>query len=155
MTAMTLTLQGETQVVVRRRFAAPPAKVFAAHVDPALLPRWMTGPPGWVMTACHCDARPGGTMRLDWASTDGSGPPFHATAEFLEVTPFVRIVHVERMFLPDPTPDNHVETLFAPDGTGTILTMIMTLADADSRTAMLATGMEEGMEISYARIDDL
>lgn len=26
--------------------------------------------------------------------------------------PDARIVHVERMFLPDPTPDNHIETRF-------------------------------------------
>ena len=155
MTGMTVDLRGDTQVVVTRRFAAPPARVFAAHTDAALLPRWMTGPDGWVMTACHCDARPGGTMRCDWAPTDGSAPPFHITAEFHEVEPNRRIVHVERMFLPDPTPDNHVETVFEPDGTGTLLTMTMTLDSAESREAMLATGMEEGMDVSYARIDAL
>jgi len=153
MTAMTLALQGDTQVIVTRHFTAPPARVWAAHTDPALLQRWMTGPDGWVMTECLCDARPGGTMRCAWAPEGGGPGAFHLTAEFLAVEPHHRIVHVERMFLPDPTPDNHVETTFAADGTGTLLTMVMTLPDAATREIMLATGMEEGMEASYARLE--
>ena len=64
-----------------------------------------------------------------------------------------RIVHIERMFLPDPTPDSHVETRFDPDGTSTLLTVIMTLPDAEARAAVLASGMEDGLEDSYARLD--
>jgi hypothetical protein len=35
------------------------------------------------------------------------------------------------------------------------MTMRMTLPDAASRAAMLATGMEHGMEASYVRLDAL
>jgi uncharacterized protein YndB with AHSA1/START domain len=59
------------------------------------------------------------------------------------------------MHLPDPTPDNHIETTFEPDGTGTLMTMRMTLPDAQTRAAMLATGMERGMEASYARLENM
>lgn len=151
MTKMTLETQGDTRVTVTRRFAAPPDTVFRAHTDPAIMPRWLTGPDGWSMPFCHSDARPGGTLRCEW--TDGQGNGFHLTGEYIEVDPPHRIVHVERMHLPDPTPDNHVETTFTASGTGTLLTMRMTLPDAASRAAMLATGMEEGMEASYARLD--
>jgi hypothetical protein len=65
------------------------------------------------------------------------------------------LVHVERMFMPDRTPDNHVETRFEADGTGTLMTMRMTLPDAETRTKMLATGMEHGMEASYARLEEV
>jgi uncharacterized protein YndB with AHSA1/START domain len=150
---MTLTLEtdGDTRVIVRRRFAAPPAAVYRAHVDPALIRRWMTGPDGWVMT--RCEHGPDGSFRYDW---EGPGAPaFHLTGEFLERQPPGRIVHVERMFLPDPTPDNHVETLFTDDGKGgTLMVMTMTLPDAATREAMLATGMEEGMEASYVHLDE-
>ena len=64
-----------------------------------------------------------------------------------------RILHVERMHLPDPTPDNHVETTFEPDGKGTLMTMRMTLPNAETRAAMLASGMEHGMEASYERLE--
>jgi hypothetical protein len=59
------------------------------------------------------------------------------------------------MHLPDPTPDNHIETTFEPDGTGTLMTMRMTLPDAQTRSAMLATGMERGMEDSYVRLESM
>jgi hypothetical protein len=59
------------------------------------------------------------------------------------------------MHLPDPTPDNHVETVFEPDGEGTQMTMRMTLPDAETRAAMLATGMDQGMEASYARMEEM
>jgi hypothetical protein len=36
-----------------------------------------------------------------------------------------------------------------------LMTMRMTLPDAATRAAMLATGMEDGMEASYARLDAL
>ena len=103
------------------------------------------------MPVCICEARPGGNFHYEW--TNGKGQGFHITGTFVELTPFIRIVHIERMFLPEPTPDNHVETRFAPDGAGTLMTMRMTLPDEKARAAMLATGMERGMEASYARLD--
>jgi hypothetical protein len=59
------------------------------------------------------------------------------------------------MHLPEVTPDNHVETLFAADGAGTLMTVRMTLPDPETRASMLATGMERGMEASYARFERL
>ena len=73
----------------------------------------------------------------------------------MALEPFSRIVHIERMHLPDPTPDNEVETRFEPDGTGTLMTMRMTLPDATTREAMLKTGMADGMETSYKRLEKL
>jgi hypothetical protein len=57
------------------------------------------------------------------------------------------------MHLPDPTPDNHIETLFEAQGAGTLMTMRMTLPDQKTRAAMLATGMEHGMEASFVRLE--
>jgi hypothetical protein len=57
------------------------------------------------------------------------------------------------MHMPDPTPDNRVEARFEADGKGTLMTMRMTLPDAQTRAAMLATGMEHGMEASYVRLE--
>ena len=92
-------------------------------------------------------------MRYEWSNGKGAG--FHLTGEYLELAPSSRIVHVERMYLPDQTPDNHVETRFEPDGEGTLMTMRMTLPDEQTRATMLATGMEHGMEASYVRLEGL
>jgi uncharacterized protein YndB with AHSA1/START domain len=151
MTKLTLTTEGDKHVIVKRRFAASPEAVYRAHLDPQLLQKWLLGPEGWTMPVCINDAKPGGKIRYEWS--DGKGHGFYLTGEFLELTPFRRIVHIERMHLPDPTPDNHVETTFEPDGKGTLMTMRMTLPDPDTRAAMLASGMEHGMEASYERLE--
>lgn len=153
MSKLTLQTEGDTHVVVTRYFAASPEAVYRAHTDPKLLQKWLLGPEGWTMPVCINESKPGGAIRYEW--TNGKGGGFHLTGEFLELEPNHRIVHVERMFLPDPTPDNHVETTFEPDGTGTLMTMRMTLPDAQTRAAMLATGMERGMEESYVRLEGL
>jgi uncharacterized protein YndB with AHSA1/START domain len=151
MSKLTLVTEGDKHVVVTRRFAAPPEAVYRAHTEPKLIQKWLLGPDGWTMPVCVCEARPGGKIRYEWA--DGKGGGFYLTGEFVELVPFSRIVHVERMHLPDPTPDNHVETRFEPDGSGTLMTMKMTLPDAETRAAMLASGMEHGMEASYVRLE--
>jgi hypothetical protein len=70
-------------------------------------------------------------------------------------TLLVNIVHVERMHMPGPAPDNYIETRFEADGDGTLMTMRMTLPDAGTRAQMLSTGMEGGMEASYVRLEGM
>ncbi len=151
MTQLTLKTEGDRYVVATRRFAASPEAVYRAHTDPAILQQWMLGPDGWTMPVCINEARPGGKIRYEWS--DGKGSEFYLTGEFVALEPFRRIVHVERMHLPDPTPDNHVETTFEQDGNSTLMTMRMTLPDAKTREMMLASGMEHGMEVSYVRLE--
>lgn len=151
MSKLTLEIEGDTAVVVKRRFAAPPEAVYRAHTDPALIQKWMLGPEGWTMPSCECDARPGGKMRYEWS--DGQGNGFYLTGELIELDPPHRIVHVERMHMPDPTPDNRVETTFTAEGDGTLMVARMTLPSAEVREAMLSTGMEHGMEASYQRLE--
>jgi uncharacterized protein YndB with AHSA1/START domain len=153
MSKMTLVTEGDRHVIVRRRFAAPPQMVYRAHTEPELVQKWMLGPDGWTMPVCLSDPRPGGKIRYEW--TNGKGGGFYLTGEYLELVPFSRIVHVERMHMPNAMPDNHVETRFDADGDGTLMTMRMTLPDEKTRTAMLATGMEHGMEASYVRLEKL
>ena len=153
MSKMILKTEGDAHIVVTRRFTAPPEAVYRAHMDPKLIQKWMLGPDGWTMPVCINEAKPRGKFRYEWRNGRGEG--FYITGQFLELEPFTKIVHVERMYLPDPTPDNHVETRFEADGTGTLMTMRMTLPDTQTRAAMLQTGMEQGMEASYVRLEGL
>ena len=153
MSKLTLKTEGDRFVVVTRHFAAPPEAVYRAHTDPKLIQKWMLGPEGWTMPVCINEARPGGKIRYEWTNAQGGG--FYLTGEFVELVPFSRIVHVERMHMPDPTPDNHVTTTFVKDGAGTLMTMRMSLPDAATRTAMLQSGMEHGMEAGYVRLEGM
>src|ERR1035438_3225450 len=144
MTKMTLKTEGDRHIVVKRHFAAPPEAVYRAHTEPQLIQQWLLGPDGWTMPVCISEPHPHGKIRYEWSNGKGGG--FSLTGEYLELQPFSKIVHVERMHLPDPTPDNHVETIFQPDAGGTLMIMRMTLPDAQTRAQMLATGMDKGME---------
>jgi uncharacterized protein YndB with AHSA1/START domain len=153
---MTLEMTRTTPTTLRvsRFFAATPARVYAAHTDPSLIPKWLLGPDGWSMPECHSDARKGGTFCYLWRN-DANGQSFSASGEFLAVEPPYRLLHVERMFLPDPTPENTVETTFTPESSGTRMIMTMSVADAAAMDAMVATGMTDGMETSYVRLETL
>jgi uncharacterized protein YndB with AHSA1/START domain len=153
MSELTLTTEGETHLIVTRRFDAPPQAVYRAHLDPLLIAEWCLGPEGWSMPVCVNEGKVGGKMRYEWSN--GQGKTFFLTGEILELDPPHRIVHVERMHMPDPSPDNRVTTTFVADGEGTLMTMRMSLPDAQTRKAMLATGMARGMEASYARLERL
>ena len=120
-------------------------------MDPTLIQQWCLGPEGWTMPVCINEGKPGGRIRYEWSNGKGGG--FFLTGEILELDPPHRIVHVERMHMPDATPDNRVVTTFVADGTGTLMTMRMSLPNAETRKAMLSSGMEHGMEASYVRLD--
>src|ERR1700681_1840403 len=93
MSKMTLEVEGDKHVVVKRRFAAPPEAVYRAHTEPSLIQKWMLGPDGWTMPVCICEARPNGKIRYEWVNSQGHG--FYLTGNYLELAPFSRIVHVE------------------------------------------------------------
>jgi uncharacterized protein YndB with AHSA1/START domain len=151
MSQLVLTTEGDRVIVVSRFFAASPAAVYRAHTDPVLVRQWMLGPDGWDMPVCESEVRPGGKIHYQWRNQEGHS--FSLTGEFVELDPPHRIVHIERMHLPDPTPDNRVETTFSPENGGTRMIMRMNLPSAEVRAAMLATGMADGMERSYQRYE--
>ena len=155
MSKLTLKTESDKHVVVTRRFAASPEAVYRAHTDPQIIQKWLLGPEGWTMPVCIVEARPGGKIRYEW--TNGKGGGFHLTGEYLELEPYTRIVHVERMHLPDPTPDNHVETRFDADGAGTLMTMRMTLPDCRDAggDAVHGHGTRNGSELRAAGRNDL
>lgn len=64
------------------------------------------------------------------------------------------MLHVERMHLPGPTPVDRVETLLESAVEGALLAIRMTLPDAESFKATLATGKAEGMKTNYKRLDE-
>jgi uncharacterized protein YndB with AHSA1/START domain len=145
-------LLGETQVRVSRVIRGPVDLVWRAHHDADLLRRWMLGPDGWTMPVCEVATEVGQTSRTEWEQEDGEGR-FGFTGEVLESMPPYREVTTERMIGEDG-PGNVNEMTLTPVEGGTLLTLVITYPDAQTREAVLATGMVDGMEASYARLED-
>jgi uncharacterized protein YndB with AHSA1/START domain len=153
----TVALPNDRDVVVVRAFNAPRALVFDAWTTPKLLQRWMLGPPGWKMPVCEMDVRPGGKFTWRWRS-DETGAEFGFSGEFREVVRPSRIVHVER-YEPGDVGGQMGEALVTSELTEkngvTTQTMTIHYESKAVRDAALKTGMTDGMEMSFQKLDEL
>lgn len=146
-----LTIFNDLQVRVSRVIRGSVDQVWAAHHDPALLRRWMLGPDGWEMPVCEVGAEVGDTYRYEWAMPDGSNR-FGFTGEVLEVAAPHRVTTTEAMIGSDG-PSTRNEMTFTACEDGTVLSTVITYPSVELRDAILATGMVDGMEASYARLE--
>jgi uncharacterized protein YndB with AHSA1/START domain len=141
----------DREVRMRRAFDAPPALVFDAHTVPALLRRWY-GPPGWEMTVCDIDLKPGGKFR--YVTKQPSGREVGQFGIFREVSRPRRVVHTENW--EDWNPGEVIVTAdFAAEGEGTLLSVTTLFPSKDIRDQLIAHGMTDGAEAAYRKLDTL
>lgn len=146
-------LVDDTHVRITRAFEAPRHLLWRAHTDAELMRRWLLGPDGWEMTVCENDLVVGGTYRNAWAPTgDTAGEPFGFDGENLVIEPERRIVTTERM-TGAPFPANVNDLQFDEVDGVTLMTLLITYPDQAQRDMVLATGMTDGMEASYQRLE--
>lgn len=143
----------DTHVRITRAFEAPRHLIWRAHTEPELMKKWLLGPDGWEMTVCELDTTPGGAYRNAWAPVgDTPGEPFGFEGETLVFDPERRMVSTERMSNTDYPGTVNDLTFDEVDGV-TLLTLFITYENKDQRDMILATGMTDGMEASYARLE--
>jgi uncharacterized protein YndB with AHSA1/START domain len=143
----------DTQVRVARIIRGTVDQVWRAHNDAALMKRWLLGPDGWSMPVCEIAANVGDSYRYEW-QRDGGDERFGFTGELLESAPPYRAVTTEAMIGMDFPATLNEMTLTDVEG-GTLLSLVITYANAEQRDAVLATGMTDGMETSYRRLEGL
>jgi len=155
-----VSLPSDREVRVTRQFKAPRTLVYRAHTEPALIQRWMLGPPGWSMPVCEMDVRVGGAYRWRWRS-DEDGKEFGFYGTFREVEPNAKLVHAESYdpgdvggSMPDSEPAI-ITAVFTESGGVTTLTTTMLFPSKDARDGAVSTGMTDGMEMGYQRLDEL
>ncbi|MGD9967242.1 MAG: SRPBCC family protein [Hyphomonadaceae bacterium] len=150
----------EREVRVVRSFSAPRQLVWEAHTKPELVRRWMLGPSGWTMPVCDMDVRPGGKYKWRWKNEE-NGREFGFFGTFREVDTPSRLVHDEYYDPGDvggamPSGDPVLATLeFQAAGSVTTLTVNMLFASKEARDGAVSTGMTNGMEMGYARLDEM
>ncbi len=146
----------DTTIVLNRTFNAPRRLVWAAMFTPDKMRRWMLPPPGLTLTACECDARVGGALSLAWKS-DEADPVMTLRGEFTEVALHDWAIHTEVMALGSgQTIGSLVEKhAFAGEGSTTAMSITQTYASKEDRDGALASGMDEGMEACYQKLEAL
>src|ERR1700709_1968361 len=90
------TTPSDREIRFTRSFEAPRELVWRCHTEPALVRRWLLGPPGWTMPVCEIDLRVGGRYRYRWRN-DTSGHEFEIVGEFQGIRQPEQIDTVERM----------------------------------------------------------
>ena len=147
----TLTTPTEREIHVERVFDAPRKRVFAAYTDPELIPEWW-GPRETTTVVDQMDVSVGGSWRFVIRNSDGSETGFRGT--YREVTPPERIVQT---FEWEGMPGHvSVETATFEDlGDRTKVITTSIFHTSEERDGMLSSGMERGMNETYARLDEL
>jgi uncharacterized protein YndB with AHSA1/START domain len=149
--AATVTTPTDREILTERVFDAPRDRVFAAFTDPKLIPEWC-GPRDTTTVVDQMDVRTGGSWRFVMRSSDGSETAFRGT--YREITPPERIVQT---FEWEGMPGHVlVETVTFEDlGDRTKVTTTSLFHTTEERDGFLGSGMESGMNETYARLDEV
>lgn len=142
---------GDTQVRISRVIRGSVQDVWRAHHDARLMQRWLLGPDGWTMPVCQVATKVGERYRYEWEAADGS-QRFGFEGELLESAAPYRAVTSEAMIGMEGPGTRNELTLVAVPG-GTLLSIVVTYPSKEVRDLVLGTGMTEGMETSYARLE--
>lgn len=142
----------DTKVRISRVIRGSVEQVWRAHHEAELMQRWLLGPDGWTMPVCEVGTKVGDSFRYEWEMEDGS-QRFGFEGEVLESEPPYREVTTERMIGVEG-PGTVNELTLTPHPSGTLLTLVITYPSAEVRDMVLGTGMTDGMERSYTRLEE-
>ncbi len=147
-----LTVMDDTHVVVRRVVRGSIDQVWRAHHEPELIRKWMLGPDGWTMAVCQVAEKVGDRYRYEWENA-ASGQRFGFEGELRESEPPRRAVTTEMMIGMEGEPAVN-ELVFTPQpGNRTAIEVRIAYPSREVRDIVLRTDMVEGMETSYARLE--
>ena len=146
----------DNHVLFTRLIDAPRDLVWKAYTTPDLVQHWLLGPDGWTMPICEVDLRVGGEYRYGWepeSGGEGEAFGFHGTTLLVDSERY-RWVVTEQMTGMDHPPTTNDLSLVEEDG-ATLLSILVLYPDVAVRDMVLATGMVDGMERSFERLDEM
>jgi uncharacterized protein YndB with AHSA1/START domain len=147
-----VTTPSDTQILITREFAAPRSAVFRVLTEPELIKKWWSGGFGEVVLA-EVDLRVGGRWRYVMVA-DGNEVGFHG--EYREIVPGERFVCTE---VYEGAPDESAAAICTYDLTEengrTTLSLLTEMPSKEDRDALLASGMEAGVQAGYDLLEEL
>jgi uncharacterized protein YndB with AHSA1/START domain len=113
------TVTAKPSLTIKRRFKAPPAKVFAAWSDPEKMKHWM-GPGDVQKVVAECDLRVGGRYHISMIMTDDQ---HDVSGVYREIVPNERLVFTWA-WKSTPERESLVTVTFKDDNGGTVMTLL-------------------------------
>lgn len=147
--ATVVTLPSDVEVLLTRTVNAPRDLVFKAYTQPEHVRQWLLGPDGWSMTVCEIDLRVGGEWKYVWHN-ESDGREFGMHGVYREIEPPERVVNTEVF---EGAEAITTVTLTEVDGR-TVITQLMRMPSKEARDGAVATGMADGVEASYRRLEE-
>ena len=148
----TVELHGERAIRVTRLFDAPRELVFDAFTKSEMMKEWFHGPPGWKLTTCEVDLRPGGTYRREW--TNNAGESMGMGGVFREVERPVRAVRTEK-YDAAPYPGEALGTfVLTTVGNATRMELTIEYISREVRDQVMASPMMAGAGKGYTALDN-
>jgi uncharacterized protein YndB with AHSA1/START domain len=140
-----LTLPTDDQILITRQFDAPKELVYRAWTTPELVKRWWHANRGEI-TLVEIDLRVGGKWRQVMVTPDGFEVGFHG--EYTDLVPNERIVSTEVFEgIPNGEESATLNTVTLTEENGrTKLLLLVQAPSKDVRDAIIATGMEDGLQ---------
>ena len=156
-TRATVTLPTDEQILVQREFDAPRELVYEAYTTPELVGRWWHAKRGEV-TLVEIDLRVGGRWRYVMITPDGTEVAFHG--EYREIIPNQKLVSTEAFEgLPEGVSEEDAATLntttFTEAEGRTTLTILIQAKNKASRDAIIASGMEDGLQDALELLEQI
>lgn len=151
-----VTLPADNQIQITREFNAPKRLLYRALTEADLIKRWWGAGMGEIVTV-ECDVRVGGAWRSVQRANEGFEVGFHG--EFREIVPDERLAYTEIFEgMPDGqgADESSLTTVTLKEADGrTTMTVLSEYASQDVRDAVIASGMETGMQKSYDALEQV
>jgi uncharacterized protein YndB with AHSA1/START domain len=144
-----VTLPTDTQILITREFDATRHLVYRAWTTPELVRRWWYAERG-EMTGAEVDLRVGGTWRFAMVTPEGFEVVFYG--EYREIVPGERLVWTEIYAAMPDIETLQTMTLTERDGR-TTMTILADHPSRGVRDAVLASGMEDGMQDALSLLE--
>ncbi len=148
-----VTTPSDIEIAMTRVFNAPRRLVFDALTKPELVKQWLLGPPGWTMPVCEIDLRVGGAYRYVWRHANGREMGMGGV--YREIVPQERVVCTELFDEAWYAGEALVTNVLVEQGGKTTLTLTSRFGSRETRDAVLKSGMESGVAVSYDRLEQL
>jgi uncharacterized protein YndB with AHSA1/START domain len=151
--SLTVTTPSDREIMMTRIFDAPRTTVWEALTTPALLRRWLLGPPGWTMTRCEMDLRVGGAYRYEWRKDTGTVMGMGGVLR--EVVAPERMVATEKFDQSWYPGEALVSQVLTERGGKTTITMTLRYESKEARDMVVKSGASTGMEMGFVRLADI